>query len=118
MAWELNDTYQIFVAEAARFGQPFQKLGKIIAEAVTSTEPLPGSDPAATELSSLGQDARNITDYDWDVKGLDFSNFQGSVVLSGTEEFAAIVILVRPEQFATLPVSKQLAAAPDLNRVQ
>ena len=73
---------------------------------------------ALVELSSLGQDARNITDYDWDAKGIDFSNFQGSVVLSGTEEFAAIVILQRPGQFATLPVGKQLAAVPDLNRVQ
>ena len=73
---------------------------------------------ALVELSSLGQDARNIPDYDWDVKGIDFSNFQGSVVLSGAKEFAAIVILVRPDQFATLPVGKQLAAVPDLNRVE
>ncbi len=73
---------------------------------------------AVVELSALGQDARNINDYEWDVKGIDFSNIQGSVVLSGTEEFAAIVILVRPDQFATLPVGKQLAAMPDLNQVQ
>ncbi len=68
--------------------------------------------------SPRGQDARNLTDYDWDVKGVDFANFQGSVVLSGTEQFAAIVILVRPDQFATLPVGKQMAAVPDLNGVQ
>ena len=39
---------------------------------------------------------KRLVYYEWDVKGIDFSNFQGSVVLSGTEEFAAIVILVRP----------------------
>ncbi len=59
---------------------------------------------ASVELSSLGQDALLVTDFDWDVEDLDFSDFQGSVALSGTEEFAAIVILVRPAQFATLPV--------------
>ncbi len=88
-----SGTYQLFVAEAARFGQPFQKLGKRMVE----RDPLFGNPGICS---------------------IDFSSFQGSVVLSGPEEFAALVILVRPDQFATLPVGKQLAAVPDLNRVE
>ena len=64
------------------------------------------------DIAALGQEARLITDFQWD-PAVDLSSFQGSVRLEASEEVALIVILVRPDQFATLPVSKQLSPAPD-----
>ena len=57
------------------------------------------------------QDARFVDQFIWGTP-VDFSNFTRSLVVCGDADFGAVVILVRPEQFATLPVTQKAAVNP------
>ena len=57
------------------------------------------------------QDARFVDQFTWD-KAVDFTDFTGSLVICGESEFGAVSILLRPGQFATLPVSEKPAVTP------
>lgn len=57
------------------------------------------------------QDARFVDQFAWD-KAVDFTDFTGSLVICGESEFGAVSILLRPGQFATLPVSEKPAVTP------
>jgi hypothetical protein len=59
---------------------------------------------AQIQLLAEGQDARFVDQYPWDTQ-VDLSDFTGSMVVTGTENFAALAILLRPGQYATLPVA-------------
>ena len=57
------------------------------------------------------QDARFVDQFNWD-QAVDFTNFTGSLVICGESEFGAVTILLRPGQFATLPVTEKPAVTP------
>ncbi len=57
------------------------------------------------------QDARFVDQFNWD-QAVDFNNFTGSLVICGESEFGAVTILLRPGQFATLPVTEKPVVTP------
>ena len=65
-----------------------------------------GSIVATTDLflSPNAQIAQFLTEFDWDGSP-DLSDFLGTVTLSAPADFAATVILVTDDEFATLPVT-------------
>ncbi len=65
-----------------------------------------GSVVATTDLSlpPKAQTAQFITEFEWD-SSPDLSDFLGTVTVSGPADFAATVILVTEDEFATLPVT-------------
>ncbi len=61
---------------------------------------------AGVFLGAKAHVAKFVTEFPWDTP-LDFSNFSGTLTATGTTDFAATVILVRPGEFATLPVTER-----------
>ncbi len=59
---------------------------------------------AQISLAAMGQLAKFVTEFNWD-KAADFSDFEGTLKVTGDGRIAATVIQTRPTQFATMPVS-------------
>ena len=56
-------------------------------------------------LAAHAHSSRFVNEFQWDTPP-DFTNFRGTLVASGSADFAATVIRVSPGQFATFPVEE------------
>ena len=59
---------------------------------------------ASQELGRSGQSARFLTEVPWNPP-VDLDVFTGTLTAEGAHDFSATVILVTPDEFATLPVA-------------
>ncbi len=61
---------------------------------------------AQIDLVMMGHLAMFVSEFPWDDPELDFANFEGTLKATATGRIAATVIQTRPDQFATMPVTK------------